>query len=64
MGKPSKILINGEFARHPDGSYVDVCEYRNCRQPCEMGWVKCNKHRNQTPNMWECRGCGKFTIPQ
>lgn len=61
MGKPGVLLVDGEFVKHGDGSYVDICEYGNCRQPCDKGWVKCEKHRNR-PSKAKCTNCKRFGV--
>lgn len=32
----------------PDGSYVDICEYKNCRNDVAKGYIVCEKHIGQT----------------
>jgi hypothetical protein len=31
--KPGYYMKDGDFVKRPDGSYIDVCDYKNCRQP-------------------------------
>lgn len=30
-----------------DGSYVDICDYKNCRNDAEKGYIVCKKHIGQ-----------------
>lgn len=62
MSSKTGVLIkDGEIQRHPNGSMIDICEFKNCRRPCEQGWVKCDKHRN-LPAKWKCKSCGRFGV--
>lgn len=46
MAKPGYYMVNGDFVKNPDGSYVDICDYKNCREAAKTGWIKCEKHIN------------------
>lgn len=60
--KPGFFMAGGDFVKHPSGKYVDICEYKNCRNACEEGWIKCPEHIGKRTDNWKCGKCGKFSI--